>query len=276
MGNPEGLVFDVLDEPFSTAVWDPFRRYLESLGVEMRLGRAVERVERERGGAFRLGVEGQEEAGADGLVLALDVAGLQAVVASSPDLGEPSWRRSVAALAQTLPFAVWRLWLDGPLEPGRAPFAATAGCGLLDNISAYHRFQGESRRWAEARGGSVVELHAYALPEDMDEARIRPALWEPFTALYPEVRQLRVLDERFLLRRDCPAFAPATDPLRPTVETPDRCLALAGDFVRLPFPTALMERAVASGFLAANTLLATWGVAGEPIRHVATRGWLAR
>ena len=36
---------------------------------------------------------------------------------------------------------------------------------------------------------------------------------------------------------------------------PDR-LALAGDYVRLPFSSALMERAAASGVLAAHTVLA--------------------
>jgi isorenieratene synthase len=49
-------------------------------------------------------------------------------------------------------------------------------------------------------------------------------------------------------------------------------VALAGDYVAMPFPCALMERAAASGFLAANTLLARHGVAAEALRSVPTRG----
>ena len=46
--------------------------------------------------------------------------------------------------------------------------------------------------------------------------------------------------------------------------------------MKLAFPSALMERAAASGFLAANALLATRGVAPEPVHTVSTRGLLAR
>jgi len=57
------------------------------------------------------------------------------------------------------------------------------------------------------------------------------------------------------------------------VATPFPRIALAGDLVKLPFPSALMERAAASGFLAANHFLA--GQRPEPVRSVADRGLLA-
>jgi isorenieratene synthase len=60
------------------------------------------------------------------------------------------------------------------------------------------------------------------------------------------------------------------------VSTPHEGITLAGDFVRLPIPSALMERAVASGFLAANKLLAPEGVRPEPIRSIPRRGLLGR
>jgi isorenieratene synthase len=49
-------------------------------------------------------------------------------------------------------------------------------------------------------------------------------------------------------------------------------VAIAGDLVSMPFPCALMERAAASGFLAANTLLARHGVRAEPLRSVPQQG----
>jgi isorenieratene synthase len=95
-------------------------------------------------------------------------------------------------------------------------------------------------------------------------------------ALYPETATATVLEERFLLRQDCPAFAPGSYALRPEVRTPFQGLGLAGDFVQLPFPSALMERAVSSGMLSASTLLDMLGVESEPLWSVAVRGPLAR
>jgi isorenieratene synthase len=59
------------------------------------------------------------------------------------------------------------------------------------------------------------------------------------------------------------------------VETPFPEVVLAGDFVRLPIPTALMERAATSGFMAANHLLAGWEVRGQELWSVPRRGLLA-
>jgi isorenieratene synthase len=182
----------------------------------------------------------------------------------------------VESLSLTLPFAVWRLWLDRPVNADRAPFVGTAGYPLLDNISIYETFEEESRRWAEASEGSVVELHAYAVPEDATESDLRVAMLDGLHDLYPETRDARTLHEHFRVDRDCPAFPPGGQAGRPGVRTPARGVALAGDYVRLPFPTALMERAAASGFLASNCLLEPWDVKPEPVWSVPPRGPLAR
>lgn len=275
MGNPEGLVFDVLDQPFSLALWHPLRRYLEALGVEFRLSQSVGAVVPRVDGRFQLEVEGGEPLVKDAVVLAAPVPALQRLVARSPELLEGAWRARVAGLALTSPFAVWRLWLDCPSRPGRAPFAGTTGVGLIDNISLYHLFESESRDWAARTGGSVVELHAYGVPGGVDEDAVRTDLLSALREFYPEFRDARVLEERFLWRQDCPAFAPGSFASRPTPETTSPRVALAGDFTRLPIPTALMERATSSGFLAANHLLAGWGVRGEDIWSVPRKGLLA-
>lgn len=49
-------------------------------------------------------------------------------------------------------------------------------------------------------------------------------------------------------------------------------MTLAGDMVRTGLPVALMERAATSGFLAANTLLADWGVRGQVLWTVPRAG----
>jgi isorenieratene synthase len=180
----------------------------------------------------------------------------------------------VEALEVTYPFAVWRLWLDRPSNRDRRPFVGTTGVGCLDNISLYHLFEDESRSWVEANGGSVVELHAYAVPPEMGEPALRADLMRALHTFYPEFKGARIVDERFMIRRDCPAFAPGSHAQRPGVQTPHAGLALAGDFARLPMPSALMERAVASGFLAANHLLAHDDVRPEPVRSIPVRGIL--
>ncbi|MCK7494613.1 MAG: hypothetical protein MZW92_28180 [Comamonadaceae bacterium] len=55
----------------------------------------------------------------------------------------------------------------------------------------------------------------------------------------PSTRGRGSLEERFLLRRDCPAFAPGSYADRPArLPHPHEGVALAGDFVRLPLPSA--------------------------------------
>ena len=226
-GNPEGLLFDVCNTPFSHALWNPFRSYLESLGVELRLETPVRSVR--RGSGTRWEVTTDDAAlGADAVVLAVPVPALQSIVSASPGWPDERWRRDVEELELTYPFAVWRLWLDRPTAAERAPFVGTTGVGLLDNISLYH-----------------------------------------------ECREAGMVEERFLLTRDCPAFAPGSHATRPGVETPFPGVSLAGDHVKLPFPSALMERAAASGFLAANSYLKELGETPEPIESITGRGMLA-
>jgi isorenieratene synthase len=274
-GNPEGLIFDVSKQPFSKSIWGPLGAYMAGLGVDVRTGCTVSRVA--KGGERKWSVQlGGDRVETDFVVLALTVPGLQAVVAESPDLDDAGFRSSIQGLALTHPFAVWRLWFDRPADPGRPPFAGTTGVGSIDNISIYNLFEDESRSWAERTGGSVVELHAYAVDPGMDEPGIREDLLNGLNTFYPEYVGARVIEERFLIRRDCPAFAPGSHADRPGVATPHEGIALAGDFVRLPIPSALMERAVASGFLAANHLLAPHDIKPEPLRSIPRRGLFGR
>jgi carotenoid phi-ring synthase / carotenoid chi-ring synthase len=260
LGMAEGICFDVLTESFSDAVWRPMHRYLSSLGVDVRLNSRVSEL----------------PAGST-VVLGLDVVGLQHVLDNNPWIGAegPAWRSNTLTLKKANPFLVGRLWLDRDVNPDRPEFAGTAGLGIIDNISCVHRYQGEARRWALRTGGSVMELHAYALPRGADEHAARRELIDAMHTLYPETKTATILDERWMLRDDCPSFEPGSYARRPPVQTPTSAVVMCGDLVKLAFPTALMERAVSSGFLAANALLSQWGVASEPVWSIPTRGVLA-
>ena len=275
LGNPEGLVFDVLDEPFSDVLWKPMERYLAGRGAEVHLGVNVERVEQVVGDNWRVHAQGGESFEAEGLVIAVTVPALQELVAESADLQrDAELSDAITGLGVTDPFAVWRLFVDREADPSRPPFVGTAGIGLLDNISLFERIEGESKRWTMRNGGSVVELHAYACPHE-DEDVIRAELLDGFHQLYPELANAEIVHQSWLFRRDCPSFGPGSHRARPRVTTPYGNVVLAGDFVRLPFPTALMERAASSGMLAANHLLDRWDVRGEPLFSVPPRGFMA-
>lgn len=268
--NYDGLVFDVANRPFSHCIFDPLARLLDGLGVNLRTGESVRSLVRRDDGWVVETDAGSMAANA--VVLATDVSAVRSLVAASPSLDDADWRRSIDTLRVTNAFAVWRLWLDRPVAAGRAQFAGTAGVGPLDNISVFESLEDESRDWAARTGGSVVELHAYALREGSDEATLKRELLAGLHTLYPETVSAQIIEERFLMRQDCPAFAPGSYAARPETATPWRGLALAGDFVKLPFPTALMERAAAAGFLAASTVLDAWDVSPEPLWSVALRG----
>ena len=148
------------------------------------------------------------------------------------------------------------------------------GIGILVNISVYEQLEDESQAWASRTGGSVVELHAYAVHPELSERAVREDLLRGLHAFYPETAHATILEERYLVRRDCPGFRPGSGADRPGVATDDPNLVLAGDYLKTEFPCALMEKAAATGFLAANRLLAE-DAAHEPLFSVPPRGLLA-
>jgi isorenieratene synthase len=273
LANPEGLVFDTMDRPFSTGLFDPLAAYLRRRGVRFLMSTEVTSVDlgRDPVAVHLRSPAGEAREDAEALVLGLSVPGLRALGASSPSLAM-LLGAGLGSLEVTSPFAVWRLWLDREVRSDRLPFVGTVGMGIIDNISVYERLEDESAAWTRRHGGSVVELHAYALPPEMEPDAIRAELLEGLHATYPETRGATILHDRFLLRQDCPAFRPASHADRPGVTTGDPRVKLAGDFVKMPFPCALMERATASGFAAANELL---GFERQPVLHGPTRGPLA-
>ncbi|MBL1086570.1 FAD-dependent oxidoreductase [Streptomyces actinomycinicus] len=271
LGSAEGLLFDVPREPFPQALWDPLAGRLHRLGVRMRTGTAVEGVSVQPTGGFVVSAASGEET-YDAVLLALDPSALRSLVARSSGLGDDEWRERVARLRTAPPFLVSRLWLDSPVRADRPGFLGTGGYGALDNVSVLSDWEGEAARWAARTGGSVVELHAYALPESADRAVTQKKLLDELHRLYPETRRARVVDARHEWRADCPLFPVGGHADRPRVRTPTPGLVLAGDVVRTDLPVALMERASTSGFLAANTLLRRWGLQGHALWTVPGRG----
>lgn len=272
LGSSEGLVFDVAGSNFNTALWNPLGEYLIERGVRIRTGVAADAVV--VGGSRRLQVQAADRViDADGVVLAADVAGLQRIVAGSPELGDEDWRQRVAGMQVAPPFAVQRLWLDTPVRPDRPAFLGTGGLEPVDNISVVSNYEREAAEWARTHGGSVVEVHSYSV--DLDSSAfdgLRDRMLARLHQLYPETAGAGIVAERVLFKQDCPLFSPGSHAGRPTVDTPVPGLMLAGDGIRIDLPVALMERAATTGWSAANRLLEGWGLAGHTLYTVPVQG----
>ncbi|MBB5918304.1 isorenieratene synthase [Nocardia transvalensis] len=283
LGSSEGLIFDVAEDNFDVGLWEPLREYLTAGQlpgtVKIHTGVTVSGVDRHDGG-FRLRDTTGAAFDSDAVVLATDIGGLREIVARSPDLGDPEWRARIAGLRTAPPFLVHRLWLDRPVRADRPAFVATGGLSPLDNVSVLDRYERQAADWARRHGGSVLELHAYAVAAQTDTppADLRGALLARLHRLYPETRRATIVGETTVWRQDCPRFAPGDFAGRPGVRTPDPHLVLAGDGIRIDLPVALMERAATTGWTAANALLSRWGAAGHALQTVPTQGrsWILR
>jgi isorenieratene synthase len=279
LGNPEGIGFDAPDTDYLECIWRPLGTYLRRHGADVRTGSRVHRLVPAADHGWRLELAG--DAGAESLttrhvVLALDPGALQTLLADSPRARRvaPRLAEQAAGLRVAPPFAVTRLWLDRDVAPQRATFSAVTREPTLDSITCYHRLERPSARWAARTGGSVLELHSYACDAaDIDAATAR--MRDELGGLWPETAAAQVVHEQQRWEATAPAFPPGSAGSRPQVRTDARGVRVAGDYVELPFCTGLMERAAASGVLAANDVLAELGAGPEPIRGIPQRGLLA-
>ena len=144
-----------------------------------------------------------------------------------------------------------------------------------DSVTLYHRFEAGARRWHERTGGSVVELHAYACPAGVSADVLGTQMLAELRVLWPELSGLNLIDQRCRVGADAAGFPVGAHGTTPGVRTEVAGLTLAGDWVAAPFPCALMERAAATGIIAANTILAARGYGTEPLWSVPLRGMLA-
>ncbi|MFZ1287309.1 MAG: FAD-dependent oxidoreductase, partial [Candidatus Phosphoribacter sp.] len=296
VGSSEGLLFDVPRDDYDAVLWRPLAAYLGRLGVELRVSARADTITPTDNG-HRIswspaagdngpasGAGGEAAGGdieCDAVVVAAELPALQRLLERSPMLGEPQWRERIAELTTSPPFVVWRLWLARQARPDRLPFLGTSGFGPVDNISLVERMEEQAARWSARHGGSVVEIHAYAVGPEWSPDTLKARMILELERVYPELAGAAIRHDEWLWREDCPL--PSTRPwvLRPTVATPTQGLVLAGDAIRCDLPVALMERAATTGFLAANTLLSGWGLPGHDLwtvpitpRFGAVPGWL--
>jgi len=175
------------------------------------------------------------------------------------------------------PFAVARFWFDRDFEWQYSDFTSLSGYRLTDSITLYHRILDDYKAWAQATGGSVVELPAYCYKEKEfpNQEALLTTFEQELYEVVPALRGATILHRELVNQKNFSGFPPHSYDQRPTSATPVPNLFLAGDWVKMPFPCALMERAVSSGFWAANEIISREGLQRRPLYSVHPRGLLA-
>jgi carotenoid phi-ring synthase / carotenoid chi-ring synthase len=275
--NPEGLTFDILDGDPTPTLWDPLAQYVAKRGGTVRTGTRARTVEPADGGEWTVVLDGGERVTARHVVLAADLPAVQALLAGSPALAgrAPRLARSVAALPVAPPYAVARLWTDRDCAPERAATSMVTGEEALDLVVLHHRFHDRSRRWARRTGGAVLELQGLACSRGAEPEELLAAMRRELAVLWPETAAMRAVHTELRVESKASSHALGSHRHRPGVRTDARGVRVAGDWVRTPFPAGLMERAAATGVLAANDVLAEEGAEAEPIWSVPPRSPLA-
>ncbi len=272
LSHDHGLMYDYPAGDYETTLLAPIRAHLQAHGVDLRLSSPVEGVERGEHRRFRVADEEY-----DWVVIAAHIPGMQSIVEGSPFLLEtnPEFVADMQALRTSHGYAVWRIWVDRDVRPGLPTFINVDRKRVLDSVTLYHRITDEARAWADARGGAVLELHSYALPQDIGgESEVRGAFLEELQYYFPELGGITISAEALQIRHDFPAFAPGQRAHRPEPKLPVEGLLMAGDWVRLPYPMTHMEAAFTSGLVCANAIFETLGLQQEPIVTVAPKGLL--
>lgn len=213
---------------------------------------------------------------ADYYVLAADIPGIKHLFSLSEGAVDPVLVSQVDELQVADPFAVGRFWFDRDFDWEHSWFTSLSGYRLTDSITLYHRIQEDYIEWANRTGGSVVELHAYCYKEK--EFPTQQDLLDTFqTELYeivPTLKGATVLHRQLVNQKNFAGFPPGSFADRPATQTPVSNVIFAGDWVKMPFPCGLMERAVSSGLLAANAILKQEGSQRRPILSVNPEGVL--
>jgi carotenoid phi-ring synthase / carotenoid chi-ring synthase len=213
---------------------------------------------------------------ADYYVMSADIPGIKALFARSQGEVEPTLATQVDELQVADPFAVARFWLDRDFDWEHSWFTSLSGYRLTDSITLYHRIQEDYIDWSDRTGGSVVELHAYCYKEKdfPTQADILNTFEAELYEVVPELKGATVLHRQLVNQKNFAGFPPGSFANRPQTTTAAGNLLFAGDWVRMPFPCGLMERAVSSGLLAANAIFEREGMQRRPLLSVNPEGVL--
>lgn len=269
----------------ATAVIDPWVAHLRDGGAAVQTGAPVPGLRISNGRA--IGVVG-EATDYDWVVMATDVVGTRAIARGSVATDAASGaalarlQTRLGALQVAPPYRILRCWFDRQLPATIPDVIETPKFGPIALIGQFHQLESEGAAWAATTGGSILEFHLYAMSDELaavpDEAvwaTIRPTALRVLPALAPA----RLLGQTIGNYENFSSFSVGSGRNRPTPTSPASDgisnLRLCGDWVHADVPSALMERAVLTGRLAANACRLADGVREVGYDHTALTGPMA-
>ncbi|MBD2595449.1 FAD-dependent oxidoreductase [Nostoc spongiaeforme FACHB-130] len=248
----------------------PAKRDLAKFQVVQREGDELQLI------AVNQDLPSPEKVQADYYVFATDVPGVQTLFQRINGDVDATVQSQVKNLSIADPFAVCRFWFDRDFDWQQSNFTSLSGYQLTDSITLYHRIQQQFIEWSQSTGGSVVELHAYCYKEKQfpTQAALLKTFEQELYAIVPELKQAKILHRELVNQHNFSGYPPHSYAERPETSTNIPNLIFAGDWVKMPFPCGLMERAVSSGLLAANEILHREGLQRRSLFSVNPEGLL--
>ena len=280
ISQPRAMNREVTTTDHATAVLDPWRQRLESLGVKIETGRATKGL-RFVDGQARGEVDDPKDY--DFVVMATSVPGTKAILkgsqADAASLDELAKLQAVADPLRTAPpYHVLRVWLDKAPPAGSPDVIESPQHKPIHLYCWTHQLEDESAEYAQRSGGSVLELHLYDTPElvGLTKEQIWDKVKDTFAELEPTMVDAGVRGMVLGRHHDFTSYETGQTKARPAPDAAAAAgvdnLAFAGDWVRTDYPSALMERAVATGREAANVALLRDDVRQVDVPHLRTRG----
>jgi len=213
---------------------------------------------------------------ADYYVFATDVPGVQQLFKLCQGEVNQQVQTQVEKLAIADPFAVARFWFDRDFDWEHSNFTSLSGYQLTDSITLYHRIQDQFIAWNQKTGGSVVELHAYCYKEKQfpNQQALLTTFEQELYEIVPSLSEAKMLHRELVNQKNFSGYPPGSYAERPETATSVPNLIFAGDWVKMPFPCGLMERAISSGLLAANAILHKEGLQRRSLFSVDPEGIL--
>ena len=213
---------------------------------------------------------------ADYYVFATDVPGVQQLFKLCDGEVNQQVVNQVEKLSVADPFAVARFWFDRDFDWEHSNFSSLSGYQLTDSITLYHRIQEQFIDWHQKTGGSVVELHAYCYKEKEfpNQQALLTTFEQELYEIVPSLKDATMLHRELVNQKNFSGYPPGSYAERPETCTGVPNLIFAGDWVKMPFPSGLMERAISSGLLAANAILRQEGLQRRSLLSVNPEGIL--
>ncbi len=280
ISHPRAMNREVTTTDHATAVLDPWRQRLEDLGVTIETGHRTKGLRFEGGQAKG---EVGETKDYDFVIVSTSVPGTKKILAGSvadaASTDELAKLRGIADPLQTAPaYHVLRVWLDQAPPAGTPDVIESPQHKPIHLYCWTHQLEDESAEYARRTGGSVLELHLYDTPDlvGLSKEQVWDKVKDTFIELEPTLKDANVRGLVLGRHHDFTSYETGQTAARPA---PDAAagigvdnLAFAGDWVKTDYPSALMERAVATGREAANVALLKDDVRQVDVPHLRTRG----